>query len=457
MKYIKHIIIICLPLLSRAQVTDSIIITGHLKNNSQYAQVIVNKFDVGSYPIASAAITYEKFRVALSPKIQPGVYRFQYSVVNQNDFIDIIIDGKEKNIDFTLDVSSEQRKPVFNTSIENTLWYEWKSLQYQSLQKIQVLASFLQSYPSKSEKIFMIVKKDYGNLVKQYKQKYVRFVNEHKSSWAAKIVGSSQLYFPNPEHDVVLQKYYAHQHFWDGFHSSDTALINTPLYTNLILEYVKYYMDPSRNYSEEEANQGFKKSVDTIVLKFSGHPKCKDMAIRYLSMGFKEIANEEVLQYIDEHYRKQEQCEGDIKDTALAKRLECYNRLKPGMQAPDIILLDANGKNFGIEKLPYDTLVIAFWASWCSNCERQMPELENYIRNHRGIGVLAVSLDTDTAAFYNTIKKYPSLGHTCEFKKWESRAAKDYCIVASPTFIILDKQRRIVGKYPSVGQLLENL
>lgn len=457
MKYIKHLIIICFPLLSKAQASDSIVITGQLKNNSQYAQVIVNKFDVGSYPIASAPIKDEKFRIALPPKILPGVYRFQYSVVQQNDFIDIIVDGNERNIDFTLDVSSELRPVIFNSSLENKQWQQWRTWQFQSLQKIQILSSFIQSYPSKTEKIFLEIKNEYAIKVQDYKKQYAQFISTNKGTWAAKLVSSSQLYFPNPEQDVVLQKYYAHQNYWNGFKAGDTTLINSPVYTNYMLEYVKYYMDPSRKYSEEEANLGFKKCVDTIIFKFSGQPKCKDMAIRYLSMGFKEIGNEEVLQYIDEHYRKQDQCESNMKDTALEKRLECYNRLKPGMQAPDIVLLNSDGTNFGIDKLPYDTLVVVFWASWCSNCEQQMPQLENYIRSHKNIGVLAVSLDTDTAAFYSAISRYPSLGHTCEFKKWESKAAKDYCIVASPTFILLDKQRRIIGKYPSVSQLLDKL
>ena len=88
-----------------AQTTqDSIVISGHLKNNTRFAKVVVQKFGVGSFAIAAVPITNEKFSITAHATIEAGVYRFQYSQSSLTDYIDIIIDRKEKNITFELDI-----------------------------------------------------------------------------------------------------------------------------------------------------------------------------------------------------------------------------------------------------------------------------------------------------------------------------------------------------------------
>lgn len=462
MKYIKYclILLLCQNISSLAQTTDSIHITGFFANTTRFEQVQVMQFGIGLSTMAAAPILNGKFLVTVPKSVKPGVYRLQYSQLNMQEYIDIIIDGKEPLIDFTLDATVENKFPVFNASKQNVLWYEWKLKQNKALQKIQVLASFINTYSDKSDPVLKQVITAYTSQVKSYKINYKSFISEHPGTWAAKMEAASPIYFPEPSMDPMLQANNTREQFWNYINTHDSTLINTPLYTSRIIEYIQYYMNPRMNFSSEQKTQGFKVCVDTILTKFSQDPACYDFALKYLSQGFKEIANEELVQYIDQNYKAKEQCEGNLKDTALARRLECYNRLKPGMQAPDIELLDTDGNNFGIDKLPSDTLVIVFWASWCPNCEKQMPELQTFLqntKNKRSIGVLAVSLDNDTSAFYNAISQYNSMGHICQFKGWESPTVIDYCIVASPTFILLDKQRKIIGKYPSVEQLLETL
>ena len=43
--------------------------------------------------------------------------------------------------------------------------------------------------------------------------------------------------------------------------------------------------------------------------------------------------------------------------------------------------------------------------------------------------------------------------HTCDYKGWETQATKAYYVVATPTFILLDKDKNIAGKYSSFMQV----
>ena len=65
----------------------------------------------------------------------------------------------------------------------------------------------------------------------------------------------------------------------------------------------------------------------------------------------------------------------------------------------------------------------------------------------KNVSLVAISLDDDKTAYTTAIKKYPSTLHSCDYKKGESAAVSDYYIYGLPTFIILDKDHKIVGKY----------
>jgi len=426
---------------------DSIVIQGDLKNNSRFAKVVVTKFGIGSFPIAAFPIQNNKFRITAPIAIEPGVYRLQYSQT-ANEYLDIIIDGKEKNIVFSLDLIEdvEKRKPIFTLSQENQNWYNYQNQSQLQLQKIVALQQALAGYPNTTDKIVTQLQKAVTQEQQNYQKQEVTFLKSNANTWVANMVANKPVYFTNPKDDWRIQDYERNKHFWDNVNTSNPALINSPLYTELILEYLKYYMNPEMNFGEEEMNEGFKKSVDTIMEKFSVNEVTKKFALQYLQLGFKEIGNEKVLQYIDEKYQElAAQCQDEIDKAAFDKRMAGYAAMKEGMQAPNI--------SFSNKSTLYDiqsnqTLVV-FWASWCPHCMEELPKVNTWAKENPNTKVVAISLDDDQAAYEETIKQFPNLMHNTDLKKWKGKAVNDYFVYGTPTFILLDKDKKIVGKYAS--------
>lgn len=458
MKKIGLLFILLFVLHHSSMAEDSICIRGQLKGNTRFAKVVLRSFGRGIFDIVAVPIVNEKFNISVPTTIPSGVYRLQYSQTSQ-EYMDVIINGKENEIGFELDLQAVERIPEFKQSDENRRWYDYKKQAGKQIFKIELLHQLMAQYPDTTETLYRMVAKAANNQKRDLKKYSRQFLSQNKHSWAAAMVENTPYFLPNPRDLPQLQDYYRKQNYWKGVNTTQPELINTPLYTEHILNYLKYYMNPGMGFSEQERNDGFKNSVDTIMQKFGGNEQTQKFALKYLQMGFKEIGNEAVLQYIDEkYYRLEEQCDDNASDKEeLNKRLASYKAMRVGAQAPEIDIRLSEDRTSSLKTMPHQKVIVAFWASWCPNCEREMPKLEAFVKAHPEYGAVAVSLDDDSVAYASAIKHYPTMIHTCEYLKWQSKAAKDYFIVASPTFIMLDSERKIMGKYPSFDALMEEV
>lgn len=106
-------------------------------------------------------------------------------------------------------------------------------------------------------------------------------------------------------------------------------------------------------------------------------------------------------------------------------------------------------------------LIINFWASWCSPCRKEMPELDALYREYRdrGLRVWGISVDSraeQARAFAADLDvSYPLLLDR------DMRVADDYNIRAMPATVIIDAEGRLrhtqLGFKPGVMEELETI
>lgn len=99
--------------------------------------------------------------------------------------------------------------------------------------------------------------------------------------------------------------------------------------------------------------------------------------------------------------------------------------------------------------------LIVFGASWCHNCQNDYNSLiEKYkkIREKNDLEIVYVSVDNDKDAFEKFYKTAPFIT-VFDGKGWETKAAKDYHVFATPTYILMDKNLKILAKIQSPDHL----
>ena len=138
--------------------------------------------------------------------------------------------------------------------------------------------------------------------------------------------------------------------------------------------------------------------------------------------------------------------------TKLSNQLESYRMMKKGNTAPDILFTGDVFKNGVAIKNPTrlseinsNYKVVIFGASWCAACSEEMAQLLPLYSKWKakGLEVVFVSMDTDKKTFQEYTSVMPFIS-TCDYKKWDTQAAKDYFVSSSPTIFLLDKNNKII-------------
>ncbi len=134
-------------------------------------------------------------------------------------------------------------------------------------------------------------------------------------------------------------------------------------------------------------------------------------------------------------------------DDKLTAKLESYRKMKPGNIASDIQL--SSTKKLSDIKT---TKLVIFGASWCPHCADDIPVLEEKCKawKEKNIEIVYISVDTDKKAFNTTYNNKPWQTY-CDFKGWQTQAAKDFYVVGTPTFFLLDANNKILIRPKSIA------
>lgn len=410
-------------------------------------EISLEQYGLKPTVIATSKVNNNTFQLTIPNHLTKGVYKLLYKTTQASSGFDLLVNNKA-DIEFTMPLSSNQfTPPQFSKSEQNNLWFNYQQQFSISSQKIAVLKQAWQQYPNKTDDIIQSIEKSIQALITDRRNQ----LNELKKSapFIALLLANSQPQevFNSTVSEEQLDDYFIGQ-YWTGIETNNTVLLNTPIFNNLIFQYINLHLKKYQNETKSIQNKALKTCIDQVLKHFT-QKETKSFAINYLSQGFKQLGNEDVLQYIDETYALAEQCE---RPDALNMRLEGYKKLKPGNLAPAI--LNA-GKNMLQSKTGKQTLLV-FWASWCPHCMQEIPELNRYAKAN-DLSLVAVSLDTEKESYLQVKNELTSMTHYCDYKKWESIPVKDYYIKGTPTYFLIDKDGRILQKYTSVQEVKQHL
>lgn len=441
----------------------SVLLISFLFSFSYYAQILEVKIDGYSSKIYLSNLSGEKTSLVDST-ISNGSYKFSLAKNNlhsgicrisfdKNKWIDFVNDGK--NVSIYTDIKSVLDSLKIIESESNKLFYSFLRLNKLYKTKNELLNFIISRFP-KDDPYYHSSRQRLNEL----QNEYLEFVNitsqKEPESFVARYIRYSQLPIIDINSPVEKQTDFLKSNALDHINFNDASLINSDLFTNKTIEYLSYYGNPQ--YTKELLEKEFMKAVDTLLNKAKVSQLVYLHMTEYMIDGFKRFGFDQVLDYIVENYViKDDLCLDEKTEGLIKRRIDQARILKVGSTVPEITLPDINDRQIKLSKINAGKILIVFYASWCPHCKELLPQLNSMVKNQteKKIEVFAISLDTKREDWLNFISaNCQSLINVSDLKGWDSIAAADYFIYATPSMFLIDNDRKIIGKPVTFDELI---
>jgi peroxiredoxin len=448
-------LIICFSGFSQGSVTINFKNASTLKGTKIYIHVFNGKTN-GILDSAAFDGT-SPVKLNISGKVLPAMYEVFFG----NHVYPIVLTPKDANISFDLDNNNLDKFIVPDVNDENKALSEILDAYMNMNKNIQMASS---KYALKSGEDTVTYKKQMlaiDSINVSFAHIASKINNKYKGSYVGDVL-CKMMVLKTPKEifgtiSVGLRTNYILEHFFDDWNFKDKRFVYNPF----MGEALKYYLNtiyPKENDYDKNPAERLTKAVNIIMSRAYQDSTVEDYTVNYLIDYFLRRGPGEIILFLYDNYL--EACTLELNEKTLERIKELYN-LKLGHKAPDFSLPNEYGTKISLSSVTgKGTVLLMFWASWCTHCKTEVPkfyEVYNQYKN-KGFQVIAVSLDDDKSQWLSFIS-FNKLGwiNVSDLKKFQSEVSRLYFIYNTPTTFLLDKDGNIISKNLRPQELKEHL
>jgi thiol-disulfide isomerase/thioredoxin len=305
---------------------------------------------------------------------------------------------------------------------------------------------------------------------KELKEQRTSFMKAHPKSMMSYLLNVMQrpeapaIPVINGKADSLYPYYYVKNHFWDNVVFNDNRLIRTPFFEAKLDEYFKNYVARDADSIIEEvqymltvAKTG-KEIYPFLLFKFTN---------KYISPEF--MGQDKVFLHLYQNFfaKGDTVLLNDASKKSITERAYSMMANQLGLAAPALDINTIDDKPFSLYKTAAPYIFIAFWDPTCSHCKVEIPQLDSiYKASWKKLGVQIVGVNIN----YKEIPAWKKFLSENKIDNWfhvyQTEAALNkeitnqkpttirqlYDVFKTPTYYLLDANKRIIAKNLSLQQ-----
>ena len=468
------IAVLLLPFLSMAQTKKTAVGTNNqgraiqisLKPYPKDTKIYLGTNYGNSKVFADSCILNEKSEGVFKSKdkLTPGIY-FLVSP-KMSILFDFLVDDLQQ---FKISADTSDLKNVLITgSKENEMFKNYSQVVNNLFVELnQIEQNFKTANTEKDSAIF---KEAYLVKDKEIKQKRRAYIAENPGSMMSFLLNTMEvpeapsIPIVNGKADSLYPYRYVKDHYWDNIVFNDNRLLRTPFFENKLDDYFKNYIsrEPDSIISEVQymltvAKSG-KEIYPFLLFKFTN---------KYISPEF--MGQDKVFLHIYQNFfaKGDTTLLSEASKKSLRERAYSLMANQLGLPAPILVLNDLNEERFALHNMKATYTFIAFWDPTCSHCKVEIPKLDSIYKASwikHDIKVIAVNTNAKEMTLWkefikdNKLDQWINAYQTDEDLNKEITEGKPttirqlYDVFKTPTFYLLDKDKKIVAKNLSIEQ-----
>ncbi|NND51632.1 MAG: TlpA family protein disulfide reductase [Flavobacteriaceae bacterium] len=429
-------VLLFIPLLSLSQQK----IKGTFSPAFEYDWILIYKVTPTHSNYVGDARVDEKgiFEFELDSTQMAGMYRIVYAVPQEEYNFDIIYNARE-NIEFT-----------FNSET---------GLEYQESNENKLMSSYTNSMAMVSQSI--------GNFYNQkstdstalmsifqtQKETQKEFENISEGTIASHFIKANRPYIPESFQDI--QRYISNirTHFFDHVDFNNEVLQSS----NFLVERTLNFVFGLVAGGQSDAEMYKQNIVDVASAMEKASLQTRKMLLHIVWRQLSEANYEEVANFITDQYLLS--IAKELNDSELINEITSFKNISRGEIAPDFDIDWDDGETKEKKKLSEldiaDNYIVVFWSSGCSHCLEELPQLRDFIKSVKDqkLKVIAVGLEDDEYRWKTETYEYPEFIHVIGLGKWDNEIGNKYNITSTPTYFILDRDKKIIAKPKAIDDL----
>lgn len=414
------LLFLLLPLLSVAQ--NKIEGTFSPAENYRFAFLYKSTPEGAIYVDRAKLDSLGGFSLALDASVEAGIYKVVYNVPPEENNFDLIYNAQE-NVGFTF---SKEEGVVFTESKENKLWDSY-------LKSLDMVNQAISNYYTKNK----TDEAGFNSIIKTLKDTQVSYEELAKGTMIETFIKANKPYIPDGYEDLSTYSKHLKANFFKHIDFSNDLLRSSSFINDHVTGFIF-------GLSGDTTNDTYIEHVTILAKALASHDaKIQAKVLESVWQEFKRRENHDLANYISETYLLE--LAKSTKNQVLEQQLISYKNTSIGAIAPDFII--QKEPSLKLSELKGDNYyVLIFWSSGCSHCLNELPKVNTLMSTLSNTKVVAFGLENDTVNWSEEIKKYPDFVHGIGLGKWEHPLVKTYAIAATPTYFVLDANKKIIAK-----------
>ena len=118
----------------------------------------------------------------------------------------------------------------------------------------------------------------------------------------------------------------------------------------------------------------------------------------------------------------------------------------------EVAFFDEKGEKCFLDQFEGKTILLSFWASWCTSCSKEIPQLDNLQKDFKKLPleIVAVSQDYQSMEIVKKFFKSLEVRHIKPYYDNRNQLFKAFSVVGIPTHFLINANGKMVMSFSGV-------